>query len=186
MITLAAMPSVSVVPLRPFSVVRHLLLFGVLGLSGCGAVLTQTAADVSGIAGAGLANVVTKDAAVATGIGLGIRSAASIGLAYVERRVHATEQDQIAAAAGPLPPGGIAAWSVVHSIPIARDEHGEVAVVRDIEGAAFACKEIVFSVDRLHDHRPLRSFYLASVCQDGAAWRWASAEPATERWGALQ
>jgi uncharacterized protein YceK len=173
-------------PPRRMPVVPTLALFGLLALSGCGAVLTQTTADVSGIAGAGLANAVTKDAAVATGIGLGIRSVASIGLGYVERRVHAAEQDRIAEAAGPLPPGGVATWRVVHRVPIEGDEHGEVSVVRDIGGDAFACKEIVFSIDAVRDRRPLRSFYTATVCRDGAVWRWASAEPATERWGALQ
>src|SRR5579875_3742731 len=84
-----------------------LALSGLLALTACGSILAETTADVSGIAGAGLANAVTSNAAVATGIGLGIRSAASIGLGYVERRVHAAEQDQIAAAAGPLPPGGV-------------------------------------------------------------------------------
>lgn len=173
-------------PSRRLPVVPSLALCGLLALSGCGSILAETTADVSGIAGAGAANAVTKNAAVATGIGLGIRSAASIGLAYVERRVHAAEQDGIAEAAGPLAPGGVAAWRVVHRLPIEGDEHGEVSVVRDIGGGAFACKEIVFSIDEVRDRRPFRSFYTAAVCRDGPVWRWASAEPATERWGALQ
>jgi hypothetical protein len=31
-----------------------------------------------------------------------------------------------------------------------------------------------------------RAFYTANVCLDGKQWKWASAEPATERWGSLQ
>jgi hypothetical protein len=31
-----------------------------------------------------------------------------------------------------------------------------------------------------------RAFYTATVCLDGAKWKWASAEPATARWGSLQ
>jgi len=27
---------------------------------------------------------------------------------------------------------------------------------------------------------------VASVCRDGDKWKWASAEPATPRWGSLQ
>jgi hypothetical protein len=29
-------------------------------------------------------------------------------------------------------------------------------------------------------------FYTATICQDGARWRWATAEPAVARWGNLQ
>lgn len=29
-------------------------------------------------------------------------------------------------------------------------------------------------------------FYVAAICRDGVNWSWASAEPATARWGALQ
>ena len=45
---------------------------------------------------------------------------------------------------------------------------------------------MVFSVDRATKAGPDRAFYTTMVCRDGAAWKWASAEPATERWGALQ
>ncbi len=44
----------------------------------------------------------------------------------------------------------------------------------------------MFSVDTVADDQPQRAFYTATVCQDGARWKWASAEPATERWGSLQ
>lgn len=36
------------------------------------------------------------------------------------------------------------------------------------------------------DSEPISAFYVATICRDGANWKWASAEPATERWGALQ
>lgn len=36
------------------------------------------------------------------------------------------------------------------------------------------------------DSHPLSAFYVATICLDGTTWKWASAEPATERWGALQ
>ena len=45
---------------------------------------------------------------------------------------------------------------------------------------------VVFSVETEVDHQPQRAFYTATVCQDADRWKWASAEPATERWGALQ
>ncbi len=63
---------------------------------------------------------------------------------------------------------------------------GEVTVSRVISSGALDCKEIVFSVESGGALAPDRTFYTAAICRDGAAWRWASAEPATERWGALQ
>ena len=157
-----------------------------LALTGCGSVLTATTADVAGIAGAGAANAVTKNAAVATGIGLGVAAGANAALQYEERVVHQKEQDRIAAAAGPVPPGQTAFWNVSHDVPIEDDEHGELAVVRAIGNTGIACKEIVFSVDTVAKHQPQRAFYTATVCRDGQSWKWASAEPATERWGSLQ
>lgn len=163
-----------------------ILLPCILGLAGCSSVLTETTSDVAGIAGAGAANAVTKSAALATGIGLGVQAGANAGLQYVERRVHGVEQDRIAAAAGPLPVGAIAAWSVHHRLPIEDDERGQVVVTRVLGGGDMLCKEIIFSVDHQTKHGLHRAFYTASVCRDGPIWRWASAEPATARWGSLQ
>ena len=166
---------------------RYLLLLAFAGaLSGCGSVLTATTADVAGIAGAGVAGAVTKSPAAAAGIGLGIAAAANAGLQVLERNVHRAEQDQIARAAGPLAVGVAGHWSVSHRIPIEDDEHGDLVVSRLIGSADFTCKEIVFSVDTVEKKVPNRAFYTATVCKDGSAWKWASAEPATERWGSLQ
>jgi len=166
---------------------RCLVLLACAGaLSGCGSVLTASTADVAGIAGAGIANAVNKSPAAATGIGLGVAAGANIGLQYVERDVHRAEQDQIAQAAGPLAPGIVGHWSVAHSIPIEDDEHGDLVVTRLVGADDFNCKEIVFSVDTMDKKVLNRAFYTATVCLDGAKWKWASAEPATARWGSLQ
>jgi hypothetical protein len=166
---------------------RHLLLLACAGaLSGCGSVLTASTSDIAGIAGAGIANAVTKSPAAATGIGLGVAAGANLGLQYVERDVHRAEQDQIAQAAGPLTPGVVGHWSVTHTIPIEDNEHGDLVVTRLVGADDFNCKEIVFSVDTMERKVPNRAFYTATVCQDGANWKWASAEPATARWGSLQ
>jgi hypothetical protein len=162
-----------------------LLLCGAL-LSGCGSVLTATTSDVAGIAGAGVASAVTKSPTAAAGIGLGIAAGANAGLQYVERDVHEAEQDRIAAAAGGLEPGVVGHWRVSHTIPIEDNEHGDLVVTRLIGSADFSCKEIVFSVDTVERKVPRRAFYTATVCQDGPVWKWASAEPATARWGSLQ
>jgi hypothetical protein len=157
-------------------------------LSGCSSLYTEGATAGAGIAGAALAAKVTSNAAVATGIGLGAVAAARAGVQYSERVVHKNTQDGIAKIAGPLDVGAIAPWSVVHSMPIEDDEHGRVTVSRAISTGALDCKEIVFSVDTTATKNvPTSSaFYVASICRDGDNWKWASAEPATERWGALQ
>jgi hypothetical protein len=155
-------------------------------LGGCSSLLTEGSSAGAGIAGAAIAHGVTRNAGVTTGIGLGVQAATRAGLQYVERRVHGVEQDRIAAAAGPLPIGGVAHWQVVHDIPIEADQHGEVTVTQAWKGFGFDCKEIVFSVDRKVKHDVDRHFYVADVCLDKSHWRWATAEPATPRWGALQ
>lgn len=164
---------------------RWLLLLP-FALGGCGSLLTEGTADVAGIAGAGLSSAVTKSGTAAAAIGLVVRSVADTGLKYAERRVHRAEQDRIALAAGGLAPGAVGTWSVSHDVPIEDDEHGQLVVSRDFGGEGFACKEIVFSVDRGSGEKASRAFYTATVCRDGTAWKWASAEPATARWSTMQ
>lgn len=163
-----------------------LLLACAGAVSGCQSVLTASTADVAGIAGAGVANAVTKSPALATGIGLGIAAAATAGLQTVERNVHRAEQDRIAEAAGALEPGVVGHWNVKHDVPIENNEHGDLVVTRLVGAPDFACKEIIFSVDTMEKTVAHRAFYTATVCQDGTLWKWASAEPATARWGSLQ
>jgi uncharacterized protein YceK len=162
------------------------LVVALLGLSGCGSLLTESTATLSGVAGAATGAAITSNATVAAAVGLGIDSAAREGLRYVERRVHRSEQDRIAEAAGPLPVNAVASWSVSHDLPIERDEHGQVVVSREFGGLGFRCKEIVFSVDTAKKSGLERAFYTANICSDGKDWRWASAEPTTRRWGGLQ
>jgi hypothetical protein len=161
----------------------HLVpVLGLIALTSCSNVLTAGTADIAGIAGSGIATSFTHSAAAATAIGLGVGAAANAGLQYAERKVHRAEQDNIAQAAGVLEPGAVGPWAISHDVPIEPDEHGEVAVIRTLGNADISCKEIVFSVDG----KKGRAFYMATVCRDGAMWKWASAEPATERWGSLQ
>ncbi|KIG04248.1 hypothetical protein [Caballeronia concitans] len=159
-----------------------------LGLSGCNSLYSEGATAGAGIAGAAVAGKVTENAAVATGIGLGAVAAARAGVQYTQRVIHTDTQDKIAAAAGPLAVGAVAPWVSVHSVPLEEDEKGRVTVSRAISSGALDCKEIVFSVDRdaTKDRAADSAFYVASVCRDGPKWKWASAEPATPRWGSLQ
>jgi len=172
-------------------------LLALLGLGGCSSLLTQSAGAGAGVGGAAIANAVTTNGAVTAGIGLGAQAAATAGVQYLEKRVHNREQEAIAQAAGPVPVGGVAAWHVVHQIPIETDEHGELTVVDDFAPAlptggapVFDCKSLIFSVDttvKQHGQaRTTRNFYTTDVCRDDGTWKWATAEPATARWGALQ
>ncbi len=163
-----------------------LILVATLALPGCGALLTEGSSDVAGIAGAGIAGSISKSAALGAAIGLGVRSIADTGLKYVERRVHRAEQDRIASIAGVTEVGGVSPWAIDHDIPIEDDQHGSLSVVRTVGSSDFACKEIVFSVETGKPEAPSRGFYTATVCQDGKVWKWATAEPAVERWGSLQ
>jgi hypothetical protein len=155
-------------------------------LGGCTSIATQATSAGAGAAGAAIAHNVTQNAGVVTGIGLGVQAAARAGLQYTERKIHQAEQDHIAAAAGTLRVGAVGKWQVVHDIPLEANEQGEVTVSRVLGGADFTCKEIVFSVDHPDHGGTAREFYTATVCRDGTEWKWATAEPATARWGALQ
>ena len=161
---------------------RAAVLAPLVLLAACGSVLTEGTADVAGIAGAGIASGITKSAAAAAAIGLGVQTVALVGLRYTEREVHRTEQDTIALAAGKLRPGEVGGWAVVHTVPLERDQHGLLVVSREFGTGAFRCREVVFSVDQAKR----RDFYTTTVCQDGTVWRWAEAEPSTARWAGLQ
>jgi hypothetical protein len=175
----------------PNAVALVTLLIGALAcstLSGCNSLYGEGAVAGAGVAGAAIASSVTRNAAVATGIGLGAVAAAKAGVQYSERVMHTYTQDRIAGAAGPLAVGAVATWAAVHSVPIEPDEKGRVTVSRTISTGTLDCKEIVFSVDTdaTKDQPADSGFYVASICRDGQTWKWASAEPATPRWGALQ
>jgi hypothetical protein len=129
---------------------------------------------------------VTGNPGVAAGIGLGAQAGTRAGVQHAQRRVHRAAQDRIASAAGPLGVGEVAPWQTEHEPPFEGSEQGRVTVSRVISVTSLECKEIVFSVDSAADGAPRSAFYVAMLCRDGAAWKWASAEPATERWGGLQ
>jgi hypothetical protein len=154
--------------------------------SGCSTLLDTGAAEVAGIGGAAIAGVVTDNGAAAAGIGLGVQAAARAGVQYAQRRVHASVQDEIARAAGPLNVGEIGQWEIKPAANVEPHQKGRITVSRVISSEALQCKEAVFSVDRVVHDTPQSAFYVAIVCQDGAKWKWASAEPSTDRWGALQ
>ena len=157
-----------------------------IATSGCASLFSEGAAAGAGIAGTALASKVTRNPTVASGIGLGVLAAANAGVKAVERNYHGDEQDQIAEVAGPLALGQVARWQSRHTIQLEPDAAGKVTVSRVISANELNCKEIVFSVEDVGDKTSTSSFFVATICQDAAKWKWASAEPATARWGSLQ
>lgn len=171
----------------PFTVCwKYASLALLCGTAGCSSFLNAGSTEFAGVAGASLAGAVTTNAAVATGIGLGAQAVGRTVLQYSQRQVHRAAQDRIAEAAGGLEVGDVASWETEHQLPLEQNERGRVTVSRLISTSDLQCKEIVFSVDSAEDGSPRSGFYVAAVCRDGPKWKWASAEPATERWGALQ
>jgi hypothetical protein len=158
-----------------------------VSLSACSSLLSEGGAAGAGVASASIAGAVTDSAAVTSGIGLGVNAAASAGIKALEKRTHKTEQDSIARAAGPLDVGATAVWSSGHyKVSVEPNEHGELTVSRLIRAGGLDCKEVVFSVQRMIKKKPDQAFYTTIICRDGEVWKWASAEPATERWRSLQ
>lgn len=157
-----------------------------LALTGCSSLLSEGAAATAGVGGTAIAGKVTRNATVASGIGLGVLAAGAAGVKAVERDYHGDQQDKIAAVAGALKVGQVGYWESRHRIQLESDEAGRVTVSRVIGAAELSCKEIVFTVDDIKDKATVSAFYVATICKDAAKWRWASAEPATARWGALQ
>ncbi|OZI26901.1 hypothetical protein CAL26_02730 [Bordetella genomosp. 9] len=157
-----------------------------LSASGCSSLFSEGAAAGAGVGGAALASKVTRNPTVAAGIGLGALAAAQAGVKYVEKNYHEEQQDRIASAAGPLAIGKTAKWESRHAVEIEPDAHGRVTVSRQISAGDLNCKEIVFSVDDVVEDKPRSDFYTATICEQAGHWKWASAEPATARWGSLQ
>ncbi|MDM0105247.1 hypothetical protein QTH97_09915 [Variovorax sp. J22R24] len=162
-------------------------LASMLMLSGCSSLIAESASAGAGIAGGAIAGAITDSAAVASGIGIAVQALARAGVQYHERKIHGEVQEQIALAAGPLKVGQVKPWKTVLSLPLEPEQSGRVAVSRIISSGELDCKEIVVSVEQSgKDALPASEFYVAAICRSGSRWAWASAEPATERWGSLQ
>jgi hypothetical protein len=152
----------------------------VLALGGC-----NQAADVVGAVAGGGAALSSGNPALAIGVAIGVRAAASAGIRYVVRHRQTAEQDEVAAVIGSLAPGETRRWRIVHTIPIG-NEAGEVRLVRVIDNALAPCREALFSVEEGEGAAASRQWLLTTACRQGETWKWAAAEPATERWGSLQ
>jgi hypothetical protein len=147
-------------------------------LSGCKDIST-----IAGIAGGSAAAAATGSPAIGVAVGIGVSAGGNFLVRYIARVRAGEEQDVIAETAGPLPPGGEGAWATRRLIPIG-NEHGYLWVIDTINTPIAICKEVVFSVIEGKDEP--QSWYTVDICRDPKGWKWATAEPAVERWGTLQ
>jgi surface antigen len=156
-----------------------LVLLAGLSLAGCEAA-GGIAGGVSGVA----TGIATGNAAVGYAVGVGIRALVDATVQYVQRSIRRGEQDEIAAAAGGAAPGQVVPWKAEHELPFGYgDAAGTVQVVRLIETPLAQCREVAINVGEEDERVTL----IATACLTSEGkWKWASAEPAVERWGVLQ
>ena len=152
-----------------------LLLLLILG--GC-----SSTGNIVGVIAGAAAGGATANPAVGFGVGVGVAAGSDYVVKVVTRHWHQGEQDAIAQTAGAMAVGGTGQWQVRHSVPIG-NEHGELQVVRTIDNPLAPCKQVLFSVE---EGKKPASWYSVDICQQQQGWKWASAEPAVERWGFLQ
>jgi hypothetical protein len=151
-----------------------------VALGGC-----RLAGDLASAAAGGASAAATANPAVGIAVGVAVNSGIDATFAYIERRRQQAEQDAIASEVATMAPGDHRPWHIDHTIPIG-NEHGEVRVTRDITNRLTPCKELVFSVESGKAEEAKQAWYTTQACRSGARWKWALAEPATQRWDSLQ
>ncbi|MFM0335697.1 hypothetical protein [Paraburkholderia fungorum] len=164
----------------------RLVLMGALCVGA--SLLTSGCSSVGAMSGAaaGVASgLVTSNPAVGIGIGIAVQAATDEAVGRYMRNMHTDQQNLIAALAGAMPVGETRPWAIKHTLPI-ENGHGVVRVTRAFGSALTLCKEFVFSVQDGDGPGAHEDWYSASACQQDKGWKWASAEPAVERWGNLQ
>ncbi|EGD04938.1 hypothetical protein [Burkholderia pseudomultivorans] len=147
-----------------------------VALSGCGSVGAASGA----LAGAAT-GLVTANPAVGVGVGIAVQAATDEAVNRTMKQLHQNQQDAIASVVGSSAVGDVKPWKVKNTIPLENGE-GEVRVTRAYSSALAMCKEFAFSVK----DGDKADWYFANACQQGMHWKWASAEPAVDRWGNLQ
>jgi hypothetical protein len=157
------------------------LLLAAGSLAGC-----STIGAVAGAAAGASTGVATANPVVGYATAVAVNAGIDELQKYVARVRDGAEQDAIVAAVGEMQPGQLRAWKIVHDIPLFDDEHGEMQIVRDISTPLTQCKEVVFTVESGAPPHPARALYTTDACRNTGGWKWASAEPAVERWGYFQ
>jgi hypothetical protein len=149
-------------------------------MSGCASI-----GAVAGAAAGISTGAVTSNPAIGVGVGIAVQAATDEAVKRVMKSFHDDQQMTISATAGELPVGETKPWWVKHVLPI-ENGHGEVRVLRKFASALATCREFAFSVIEGEKPGAPATWFLASICKDQNAWKWASAEPAVGRWGTLQ
>ncbi|MFC3125742.1 hypothetical protein ACFOD4_11755 [Pseudoroseomonas globiformis] len=166
---------------------RGLLILLLLVVAGCesGGKGENTAAAAGGIGGIAVGGL-TSNPAVGYAVGLGIRTVVEATLSGWFRSMTTDEQNAIAALAGSLPAGQPHPWLVERGLPFGwRDSHGKLEVTRVMETPLASCREVMFTLEGREGEAP-EGIFVATACHQGRGWKWAAAEPAVDRWGALQ
>ncbi len=159
--------------------VRSLMVLALpLALGACGV----ASAVVGAVAGASVGGA-TANPVVGYGVAVGVNAGLDELQKYVARVRQNAEQDAIVTAVGQMGVGETRDWKIVHDIPMFDNEHGEMQVVRLIPTPLTRCKEVLFTVDDGKPPHLDRTLYTTDACLDTRGWKWAQAEPATERWG---
>jgi hypothetical protein len=149
-------------------------------VGGCSSIGAASGA-VAGVA----TGVVTSNPAIGIGVGIAVQAATDEAVNRVMKSLHTDQQDAIALAAGGSTVGELQPWRVKHTLPV-ESGHGQVQVLREFSSALVTCKEFAFSVADGDAPGAHEDWFIATACQQEAGWKWASAEPAVERWGNLQ
>jgi hypothetical protein len=149
-------------------------------MSGCASIGAATGA-AAGIA----TGAVTTNPAIGFGVGIAVQAATDEVVKRTMKSLHNDQQVMIAVTAGMSQVGETRPWKVKHTLPI-ENGHGEVRVLREFNSALASCKEFAFSVVDGDDAKAPAAWFIATACQQTEGWKWASAEPAVERWGNLQ
>jgi hypothetical protein len=151
-----------------------------VSMSGCGSIGAATGA-VAGVA----TGAVTTNPAIGFGVGIAVQAATDEVVKRTMKSLHQDQQVMIAVTAGMSQVGETRPWKVKHTLPV-ENGHGEVRVLREFSSALATCKEFAFSVVDGDDAKSPAEWFVATACQQTEGWKWASAEPAVERWGNLQ
>ncbi len=151
-----------------------------LTLGGC-----RFGGDLVAAAAGGASAAASANPLVGIAVGVAVHSGIDATINYVVRKRQQAEQDAIASEIADMDIGQRRLWKIEHDIPIG-NEHGEVQVTRLIATPLTLCKELVFSVESGSGEKLQRAWYTTQACRNGDHWKWALAEPTTQRWGALQ
>lgn len=149
-------------------------------LGGCSSI-----GAASGAAAGVATGIVTTNPAVGIGVGIAVQAATDEAVNRYMLVMHRDQQDAIAMLVGEMPVGASEPWRVSHTLPV-ENGHGEVRVLRAFDTALANCKEFAFSVVDGEKADAKVDWFTANACQQGGRWKWASAEPAVDRWGTLQ